>query len=812
MAKTDLIRMLACLATFGSMIPEFMPLYPEALTSRVLAAAQDADEDSKSPQGAAEKSDEQKPALEGLRQPGDARVFELPDESDRIDPKNTEALSWYMAGLMAQKRGDLQAAADAFQKACDAAPDSAPPAKALGLVLLRMGRSTDGLEKARRAIELDVNDFETRLQLALILAQNGKPLDATEMVNAALTSDRLEAKSREFITIHQVRARLLLAQQKIAEAADSYEVIFDALERPEDYQLSLREHQALIRDRATGYDVTGRVLLEAGRIEKAIQVFEAQSRVQNDRPGEHHFLLAGAYFRKDNTAEAEKNLETYFRSGERSAPSLALLRDLYAATSRNDKLIEKLESLSEDASDVTSVQMFIGQTLLDQGKTDEAAAVFQKLLDDKGIVDAYLGLMRVEISRGNAATLLATMNRALRARIKPEELQPLASSVITSEELAKNLIKECITTWETQPNTLNPAAPFFCAVVANQLKDVESEGKLLQATLELNPDRVLTINTLKLYGMNLLMQDKYAQSARVYSQLVSVPGLDLGERLMALYRLSQAESFNDNHDASMQAIQTALRLAPEFSLLHYQHGWVLVQAEKYEEAEKILSQSLEQFTGDSEHTIRTEELLAGICARQARWNDAIAHYNAVLELEGADEESKRRAKLGLSNAYVQNGDMLAGEKILEEVYEQNPDDPGVNNDLGYLYADQGKNLEKAEKMIRIAVAAQPENSAYLDSLGWVLFKLGKLDEAVETLKKANANPEYQDATILEHLGDVYLALKQIDEAKAAYEKAVKIEQETPGGSDAIVKRITEKIAAIPGASADSGSSKPESNE
>ena len=36
--------------------------------------------------------------------------------------------------------------------------------------------------------------------------------------------------------------------------------------------------------------------------------------------------------------------------------------------------------------------------------------------------------------------------------------------------------------------------------------------------------------------------------------------------------------------------------------------------------------------------------------------------------------------------------------------------PGVNNDLGYLYADQGKNLEKAESMIRKAIQEEPDNA------------------------------------------------------------------------------------------------------
>ena len=49
-----------------------------------------------------------------------------------------------------------------------------------------------------------------------------------------------------------------------------------------------------------------------------------------------------------------------------------------------------------------------------------------------------------------------------------------------------------------------------------------------------------------------------------------------------------------------------------------------------------------------------------------------------------------------------------GEAELEALLQRNPDEPGPNNDLGYLYAEQGKNLEKAESMIRKALQEEPE--------------------------------------------------------------------------------------------------------
>ena len=63
----------------------------------------------------------------------------------------------------------------------------------------------------------------------------------------------------------------------------------------------------------------------------------------------------------------------------------------------------------------------------------------------------------------------------------------------------------------------------------------------------------------------------------------------------------------------------------------------------------------------------------------------------------------------LSVIYVNRRDFAKGEAQLELLLQRNPDDPGPNNDLGYLYAEQGKNLEKAESMIRKALQEEPES-------------------------------------------------------------------------------------------------------
>jgi tetratricopeptide (TPR) repeat protein len=154
----------------------------------------------------------------------------------------------------------------------------------------------------------------------------------------------------------------------------------------------------------------------------------------------------------------------------------------------------------------------------------------------------------------------------------------------------------------------------------------------------------------------------------------------------------------------------------------------------------------------------------------------------------------KTARLILSNIAVIRNDVPRAEEWLEQVLDEYPDDVSAKNDLGYLWADQGKNLLRAWEMARDAVAAEPENAAYRDSLGWALFKLGRFDEAVVELKKA-ADVDEPDGVILDHLGDAYQAAGQVAPAREAWQRALAHFEQHDEAEKA--KRAREKLAADP---------------
>jgi Flp pilus assembly protein TadD len=157
-----------------------------------------------------------------------------------------------------------------------------------------------------------------------------------------------------------------------------------------------------------------------------------------------------------------------------------------------------------------------------------------------------------------------------------------------------------------------------------------------------------------------------------------------------------------------------------------------------------------------------------------------------------EPNEKRQLHYLLSSIFSAQGASPEAEQHLREVLAIDPDDATANNDLGYLWAEQGKNLEEAERLIRKAIetdraerkrqgaleipAAEEDNAAYIDSLGWVLFKQGHVQEACQQLERATQLADGDDPVIWDHLGHAYRQLDQLPQARQAWQKALRLYQ------------------------------------
>jgi Flp pilus assembly protein TadD len=129
---------------------------------------------------------------------------------------------------------------------------------------------------------------------------------------------------------------------------------------------------------------------------------------------------------------------------------------------------------------------------------------------------------------------------------------------------------------------------------------------------------------------------------------------------------------------------------------------------------------------------------------------------------------------------------------MKTVIRLDPQDASALNYLGYTYADLGKNLEEAERLIKEALKVKPDDGYITDSLGWVYYKMGDYSKALTVLKRAvELVPE--DPVILEHLGDAYLKANDQKNALKAYERSLKLGHKDQAAIEDKIKQIKEKL-------------------
>jgi tetratricopeptide (TPR) repeat protein len=168
--------------------------------------------------------------------------------------------------------------------------------------------------------------------------------------------------------------------------------------------------------------------------------------------------------------------------------------------------------------------------------------------------------------------------------------------------------------------------------------------------------------------------------------------------------------------------------------------------------------------------------LASVLYLLKRYDEAARAYRALIEKFDSQQDSEearqtvREARLMLSTIDSLQERPAEAEEWLEQVLDEFPDDVSAGNDLGYLWAEQGRHLERARQMIQQAVREEPGNAAYRDSLGWVYYQLGQYPAAVAELEKAAADKK-PDPVILEHLGDAYLKAGRAEKADATWRRA-----------------------------------------
>jgi tetratricopeptide (TPR) repeat protein len=178
-------------------------------------------------------------------------------------------------------------------------------------------------------------------------------------------------------------------------------------------------------------------------------------------------------------------------------------------------------------------------------------------------------------------------------------------------------------------------------------------------------------------------------------------------------------------------------------------------------------------------------------ARTLMARDVFEGAEPVLQLMLSTYGEDKNAHLALATIYEELERDADCEKHLLSYLKLDPDNPEALNFLGYLYADKGRHLDEAERLIRRALEKQPDNGYYLDSLGWVFYRRGNADEAISYIGKAILRMPEDDAELRDHLGDAYLLKGDVKRAVREWERALRLNPKLAGVEDKLQRHRKE---------------------
>lgn len=683
-----------------------------------------------------------------------------------------EALAWYMAGRLSETRNDLPSAYAAYQKAFEHDPNSLSILQSLIQLAFSLNHTEEGLTYAMRAVDLDPSDVQLMQRLGKYLKDQDAP-GAIKLFERALKSPALKKDSVTYVSLMRDLGVLYKSMDRIQESADCLQVVFDAMQNHAKYGLDARTRKILETDPETDYEKLGQIFLEAGRSELAIDAFK-KAAGKGKSLGSLSYNLARVYLQTKQPENALEELQKYLdqqrQSKERDA--YELLASILEQAGKSNELIPRLEDLAGKDTRNSYLQFFLADQYRKANRYGEAEALYKKTLTYSSALNGYVGLADVYRSQNRPQELLETLAKAYAKTKGLKGLDVELKAIQEDDKLVATLLETGRKLAAEAPPRLDFPSSHILAWMAAKTKHTAESQEFYRLALTLNKEQAGELY-LEL-GDHLRANLDFAAAAKLYQDALEDPAA-AEQRHMILYRASEVFELNGDTKGALEAIAAVQQLIPNNPQIQFQEGWIYYHSQQFDEAAK-----------------RFEKLIATMSKSQ---EPKVPGHQEIL----------RQTQFMLSNVHVQQGDIRKGEVILEEILKDDPDDPAVNNDLGYLYADQDKNLEQAESMITKAVTKDPDNAAYLDSMGWVLFKRGKFAEAVPYLEKATKSLS-SDATIHDHLADALDRAKEPARALEAWNRALEMAKKASKPDTKLIGRIEEKIKNH---SASSGKLRPE---
>jgi tetratricopeptide (TPR) repeat protein len=675
-------------------------------------------------------------------------VFE--DRPERLNPKRSEleedrirAAALFAEGRLLFKRQDFAGALRRYQRALRSDPDSMVALREIVDLAFSLRRSGEGARYAVILAEKVPSDPTLMRRLAMHLTQQGETERAAALYKKSFELEKDKPVRADGVLVRLEAGRLFLLNGDYDMASELFGLVAESLDKPDAYGLTEKLRKAILDKEDKTYAMFGEAFRLAGRFDEAIAMFKKSHEAKNDE-ALLELRLALVFAKKDDVDDAFAHLEKALATSVQtnSGQQYALLSELLKKkvkdeTEAKKQLVERLAKLYAENSKDLVLGYYLADLYRESDQLDVAEPIYRKQLDEKPSLDGYSGLIDIYTRGKQVDKLTKILGETLIEAGTFQQLDKVLDKLVADEMLADEYLDKVTKAGTADAKSLGNGVALSAAIIALKSDKVELGTELFELALEAEkPDRERTVTT---WGLELFMEDKYEPAVKVFRRGLEEGWLPKDNPDFHFY-LAGALEMSGNTEDALKAAKAAAKLRPKETRYQSRVPWVIYHAKQYDEAEKQYLELLKKFDSD----YRT----SGV------------------------RETMREARFVLSNICVHQERTAEAEEWLEQVLDEFPENIGAMNDLGYLWADGGKNLQRALGMIQKAVEAEPENIAYLDSLGWILYRVGRYEDAVRELAKAAAGDE-PDAVILDHLADAYLKAGNKAKALETWRRAIK---------------------------------------
>ena len=685
----------------------------------------------------------------------------------------------------------------------------------LGLTDLKLANYGDAIHQLQRAVSLQPDNTDAMIKLGdvyLIAAaqdRNHRAQITSELDDLIAKLLKKEPNSFEG---HRIKGQLTLIEGKPADAVSEFEKAnavkplqqdlvvsyFEALaftNRMPDAEKLARDMIASHKNFAPMYDLLYIQYMRQNKPNDAEQVLK--DKIQNNPDQAQYVLqLAQHYYILQRRADLDAAIQRL--TDEKKFPEGHLLAgDFFLFRAREyDRAKEQYEIAMKDfPKDKAVYQKRLVELYAAHGDNQDAKAMLASVLkDNPKDVDAIA--MR-------AALMLTTGDRE-QINMAANDLQSLVSKSPQNHLYRFNYAR---------------------ALIAKTPPDVEAARLQLEEAIKIRPDFLAGRQLLaKIY----LTKGDAGRALKAADDMLAIDRNNLQGHLLR----SSALLIMGDKDKAHQEIDYITKTYPQNAEARYQAGFLAWQDKDYKRAEQIFADlnkanpndhrglggltealvsegRMAEAIKEAQAALAKEPergdlrlFLAHLDVRAEHYDDAIAIYRGLLDKEpkspsllfqlgeterrkgdlNASIESFRRCTQEAPNStscLLQLGLLMDGtgkreqaKPIYEQILKIEPDHPVALNNLAFIKAEEGNDLDQALTMAQRARQKAPSSPDIADTLGWIYIKKNMSEDAVrvftDLVQKDPSNPTFHY-----HYGMALLQKGDRSGAKREFETALR---------------------------------------